>query len=275
MAEEQEEKGIYGVGGILYCKDYQERKPCHGVTACRFLAKACPNGVHRCSGCGKPGHGVGDCKWLPLDPPRLLVPSKRPFSAFGGGVGGGGQRAIAPGTGTSVAMPAVHKAIRTSKLESPIDLMIWRPSDLTVHGFACLFQFSCSMMNKSCAERMPLYIDLNQSNSLYDSFTEPGSQAIWWNDIFLQPYVRTLQNEPEKVKCITDYMASWRVSGCSVEATENESIKVQLADPPSRQMIWNSSGVWGPSKDGGLNEDKVKETRALVEQYTDFTARFK
>ena len=216
---------MHGTDGITYCKAYQgPRRP--GKTGCAYATKVCPNGVHKCFGCGKGGHGKADCRTF--DPPPDPVPSKKrrlstfgkgvgeggqratastdtsvampvPFSAFGKGVGGGGQKATAS-TSTSVAMP----------VDSPIDLMIWRPSDLNVHGFACLFQFACSMMHRSCAQRMPLYIDLNQSNSLYDSFTEPNSQANWWDDVFLQPYVRSLQNEPEKVKCIIDYMHSWR-----------------------------------------------------------------
>ena len=93
-------------------------------------------------------------------------------------------------TSTSVAKPG------------PIDLMVWRPTGLNKHGFACLFQFSCTMMNRSRGDQMPLYIDLNQSNSLYDSFKKPQSRAVWWGDVFLQPYLRSLQNEPEKVKCV-------------------------------------------------------------------------
>ena len=116
-----------------------------------------------------------------------------------------------------------------------------------------------------------MYIDLNEWNSLYDSFTEPGSRASWWNDIFVQPYARTLQSEADKVSCITDYLSYCRVSGCS---KENANISVHFADPPVGKFVWNSSGTWGPSKGGGLNVQKVRQTRALLNHCTQLTIPF-
>ena len=64
------------------------------------------------------------------------------------------------------------------------------------------------------------------------------------------------------------------VQGCHVGATKNESIKVQLVDPDAKKLIWNESGVFGPSRDGGLNEHKVRDTRTLVKQCTGLAPPF-
>ena len=344
MAGNAEEKTIYGTDGTMYCKPYQgARSP--GQTACphvrnwRLGANLCSNGVHKCFGCGKGGHGKQDCKYEcrkgghgKFECGKGGHGKKRPFNAFGKdlgeggqkgtaigkgvggkeqrhwercrrkgywetgtaigkGVGGSGQRAIAS-TGMPVAMPVVN----------PVDLMIWRPSDMNKHGFACVFQFACSMMNRSRVGQMPLHIHLNQANTIYDSFTKPHSQALWWDDVFVQPYVRSLQNHPETVNCINDYMKSTvglmnglssndytknaGVTPPSLLSTKNAGvippsllsqsslIKMQLVNPPANELMWNCSGVWGPSKDGGLNQHKVKETRSLVKQFTGFTLSF-
>ena len=185
-----------------------------------------------------------------------------------------------PASSSTDAMPAavrravdvepapLTKPMRISEDGDPVDLMIWRPSNLNKHGFACLFQFACSMMDRARKENTQLYIDLNQSNSLYDSFILPSSQANWWNDIFLQPYERSLRSHAE-VKCMTESLQAWRTSST---ASQSESINVKVVDPPANTLIWNVSGVWGPSKSsggrggggGGLDGDKVKQTRALV-----------
>ena len=86
--------------------------------------------------------------------------------------------------------------------------------------------------------------------------------------------MRSLQQEPEKVECLTEYVHSCRASGCHVGGTKNESIKVQLVDPDAKKLIWNESGVWGPSRDGGLNEHKVRDTRTLVKQCTGLAPPF-
>ena len=143
-----------------------------------------------CARCGNFGHGQGDCTMTivlpfsqpsrppPPPPPPPTDSSKRPVSAVDSAFGGDGQGATASTDSSAASTNTPRKSTRTSKLESPIELMIWRPTELNLHGFACLFQFSCSMMNRSCEERKPLYIDLNHANSLYASFTAPGSRQV-------------------------------------------------------------------------------------------------
>ena len=67
-------------------------------------------------------------------------------------------------------------------------------------------------------------------------------------------------------------MHDWRAD--SRKNADNKTIKVKLVNPDSGKLVWNSSGVWGPSKDGGLNENKVRETRTLLKQCTGLTPEF-
>ena len=79
----------------------------------------------------------------------------------------------------------------------------------------------------------------------------------------------------KKLWCSDSYLQRWQSSGRKIEDTQNEIVKIQVFDPAPGKMIWNTSGVWGPSKDGGLNEQKVRDTRDLVKGFTDFSQSFK
>ena len=56
----------------VYCPEYQKKRTVKGRTQCPYPKWECPNGVHMCSSCGKPGHGSEDCRStrpLVQDPP--------------------------------------------------------------------------------------------------------------------------------------------------------------------------------------------------------------
>ena len=60
MASEEEELGIPGNRGVMFCKLYQKPRGA-GQPRCPHTARLCPNGQHRCSACGQRGHGKADC----------------------------------------------------------------------------------------------------------------------------------------------------------------------------------------------------------------------
>lgn len=49
-------------GRIRLCGNYQYPRCTPGVPGCGHSSKACPYGAHKCSKCGKGGHGYFDCK---------------------------------------------------------------------------------------------------------------------------------------------------------------------------------------------------------------------
>ena len=92
---------------------------------------------------------------------------------------------------TSSDAPALKRprpTVDVSNHADLVDLTVWRPSKIHVHGFASIFQFACSVMNRSIRDKFALLIDLNQSNTLYDSFAMPLMASNWWSDIFTQPF---------------------------------------------------------------------------------------
>ena len=174
--------------GTIFCAAYQGPKPGPGQTACPWPQKRCPHGLHKCWECGKTGHGRASCKNAPFNVFRQrTAAASEPVQG-------------ASSSAEPAEQPRPQKLLRTSRIDGSIsiELMMWCPTQTNQHGFACLFQFACSMMNRALENKFALYIDLNQSNTLYDSFGRPGSTANWWSDIFSQPYVKSLQNEPEK-----------------------------------------------------------------------------
>ena len=189
--------------GRKFCAAYQDkRRP--GQPACTNKASHCPYGSHCCFACGKNGHGQADCSGrasaaeagvgrkrpateldselgeavqgasVSSDTPPVRLP---PFSAFGRN-----RRTAEPAQSLSASATTVE----VSRVD-PIELLVWKPSVLNVHGFGCVFQFACSMLNKASNEKKPLFIELNCTNSLYDSFRTPKVAAGWWSDIFEQP----------------------------------------------------------------------------------------
>ena len=184
------------------------------------------------------------------DTPPVRLP---PFSAFGRN-----RRTAEPAQSLSASATTVE----VSRVD-PIELLVWKPSVLNVHGFGCVFQFACSMLNKASNDKKPLFIELNCTNSLYDSFRTPKVAAGWWSDIFEQPYAVFLRAEPEKVKRITEFMQRRREN----PQYSDSAVQVELVDPPPAQLEWNHSGVWGVAKDAvGLSEHKVVVTRTLFHQ---------
>ena len=184
---------LFGSGNNKYCAAYQLKKPGLGQIACPFSQRFCPYGMHKCWGCGKSGHGKADCK-------QPVAELAEPAAAEQSGRQRRTQPAAEPAEPAAAEQSRPQKSMRISEVWPPsmsIELMIWRPSRINVHGFACIFQFACSMMSRALENKCPLYIDLDQSNILYDSFGRPASKANWWSDIFPQPYVKLLQNEPE------------------------------------------------------------------------------
>ena len=178
-----------------------------------------------------------------------------------------------------------------------MDLVYWRPQDFKRHGFACLFQYTCTMMQKYLALKKPLVIDFDVRNTCYASFTSENSKACWWDDIFVQPYVKTLEGDvkfnistvrEQAIKRISKWhdrhhdsaqqaameallqrardMAGERAKGkgkATAASPSDLGINVIRPDPNSDDLCFNTSGVWGRSQDGGLNVAKVKEARSL------------
>ena len=264
------------LNGTTYCAAYQGPKPGAGRTACSWGAKKCPYGLHKCWECGKHGHGQANCKSAPFN-----VFRQRTAAAAASETVQVASSSAEPAEQPQPEQPRPQKLMRTSRTDGSIsiELMIWRPSQTNLHGFACLFQYACSMMNRALENKSALYIDLNQSNTLYDSFRSPRSKANWWSDIFSQPYVKSLQNEPEKLQLIEDEIDNLRddIDGYNKDYADSGGvgIKLKVLDPNPGSMIWNTSGVWGPSRDGGLNQDKVKKTRVLIQQSVELTGPFR
>lgn len=132
-------------------------------------------------------------------------------------------------------------------------LRIWRPSikgntqGIQKHGFTCIFQFACAVMNHARKKGWFLYVDFCLANTLYDSFSGEGLEVCnkpdcllfsnWWNDVFIQPYQKyfednmTQRNCEVAVKCLEEEIHLLRQSGYQ------EDFKVtfpwEFFDPPS------------------------------------------
>ena len=152
-------------------------------------------------------------------------------------------------------------------------------------------------MQKYLALKKPLVIDFDVRNTCYASFTSENSKACWWDDIFVQPYVKTLEGDvkfnistvrEQAIKRISKWhdrhhdsaqqaameallqrardMAGERAKGkgkATAASPSDLGINVIRPDPNSDDLCFNTSGVWGRSQDGGLNDAKVKEARSL------------
>ena len=156
-----------------------------------------------------------------------------------------------------------------------MDLVYWRPQDFKRHGFACLFQYTCTMMQKYLALKKPLVIDFDVRNTCYASFTSEDLKACWWDDVFVQPYVKTLEGDvkfnistvrEQAIKRISKWHDRHHDSAKQKSEPASPSdlgINVVRPDPNADDLCFNTSGVWGRSQDGGLNVAKVKEARSL------------
>ena len=239
--------------GLRYCAAYQRPRPGLGQIACVHTKWSCPFGLHSCYRCGKPGHGEGNCNTKA----PVVVPSPR--------------RTLP----TSSDAPALKRQRPTVDVSNPADLVeltVWRPSRTHRHGFACMFQFACSVINRSIREKFALFIDLNQSNTLYDSFATPLRASNWWSDIFTQPFEHFLPiDEKERIQ---HHIQNLRDHDYDEAVAKQFGIKLKILDPELPEIIFNTSGVFSPSRDGGLNEEKVHQGRGLFSQHVRLTDDF-
>ena len=125
--------------GELYCKECNKNHSHLQTRGNRWLRR---------SWCGDSGPNNNFSSDRPGKRPKAVLDAQ---SCVRDGVGGGGGGASNPNPSSvmsAVTMSDMHERQRVSKLTHGINLMIWQPSDLHKHGFGCLFQFACSMMNK-------------------------------------------------------------------------------------------------------------------------------
>ena len=106
-----------------------------------------------------------------------------------------------------------------------------------------------------------LHIDLSPKHTLHESFTNPGTGANWWTDAFAQPHYKTQENNPASMKKPDDSPNSLREHDYKTSFAG-----VTVKDPPASELIWNSQGARGPSRDNGLSAPKAIQTRQPTEQ---------
>ena len=63
-----------------FCGPYQQARQVKGRPMCLYTKLSCPNGLHACQSCGRPGHGAEECRFTAAQPqvvpPRLPLPPK-------------------------------------------------------------------------------------------------------------------------------------------------------------------------------------------------------
>ena len=226
--------------GVQYCAAYQRPRPAPGRIACVHTKWSCPFGLHSCFRCGKSGHGEGNCRMeapvVAPSPPRTL-----------------------PTSSDAPAPKRPRPTVDVSNDAELVELTVWRPSRTHRHGFACKFQFARSVIDRSIREKFALLIDLNQSNTLYDSFATPLRASNWWSDIFTQPFEHFLPTDQNER--IQDHIQDLRHNDYDEDVAKLCGIKLKILDPNPSKIIFNSTGVWGPSRDGGLNEENTPGAR--------------
>ena len=60
-----------------FCGPYQQARLVKGRPMCLYTRLSCPNGLHACQSCGKPGHGAEECRLTAAQP--VLVPRRLPL----------------------------------------------------------------------------------------------------------------------------------------------------------------------------------------------------
>ena len=110
------------------------------------------------------------------------------------------------------------------------EVWVWRPKWLLRLGVASTFQYILGVLKRAEAAGAALCVDLDPRSTCYDSFTKPGTDANWFEDISetfdlkmkaLEAYNSEMREWPHarSIKAV-EHLCKWRGSIVGCEAAE-------------------------------------------------------